>query len=82
VQKIKKATEIVLKLMQAQKVGQLMFTAPLQLGLKDSPKSTSEEGRRNNLWVMDKKTLKHRRIRIPNDRRIFYPNQIKLFKIY
>ncbi len=30
---------------------------------------------------MDKKTLKHRRIRIPNDRRIFYPNQIKLFKI-
>ncbi len=44
--------------MQAQKVGQQsIFIATPQLGLKDSQKSTSEEGRRNNLWVMDKKFL-------------------------
>jgi hypothetical protein len=49
-----------------------MFTAPLQLSLKDSPKSTSEEGRRTSLWAMDKKTLKHRGIRIPNDRKMFF----------
>jgi hypothetical protein len=49
-----------------------MFTTPPQLSLKDSQKSTSEKGRRNNLWVMDKKTLKHRGIRIPNSKRMFF----------
>jgi hypothetical protein len=49
-----------------------MFTTPPQLSLKDSPKFTNEEGRRKNLWIMDKKTFKNRRIGIPNDRRMFF----------
>jgi hypothetical protein len=60
-------------MMQARKVGQQsMFIAPPQLRLKDSPKSTSEERRRKNLWVMDNKFKKHIGIKIPYDRNMFF----------
>jgi hypothetical protein len=49
-----------------------MFIAPPQLRLKDSPKSTSEERRRKNLWVMDNKFKKHIGIKIPYDRNMFF----------
>jgi hypothetical protein len=38
--------------------------------LKDSSKSGSEE-RKIILWVMDKKTLEQKGIRIPNDKNMF-----------
>jgi hypothetical protein len=48
-----------------------MFTTPFQLGLKYSLGSKSEKIK-ENLWVMDKKTLEYKGIKILNYKIMFF----------